>query len=143
MKILAILYPGGEIAKNNPGLLGCAENALGLRDFLEKQGHEFVVLTDKEHKLDEHLSTTKILITTPFWPAYITKERISKAPMLRLILTAGVGSDHVDLQAAAKRGITVAEITGSGSGRCRRADSNAYFGTCAKLYARIQTGSRW
>lgn len=66
MKILAILYPGGEIAKNNPGLLGCAENALGLRDFLEKQGHEFVVLTDKEHKLDEHLSTTEILITTPF-----------------------------------------------------------------------------
>ena len=58
MKILAILYPGGEIAKNNPGLLGCAENALGLRDFLEKQGHEFVVLTDKEHELDEHLSTT-------------------------------------------------------------------------------------
>ena len=113
MKILAILYPGGEIAKNNPGLLGCAENALGLRDFLEKQGHEFVVLTDKEHKLDEHLSTTEILITTPFWPAYITKERISKAPMLRLILTAGVGSDHVGLQAAPERGITVAEITGS------------------------------
>jgi len=113
MKILAILYPGGEIAKNNPGLLGCAENALGLRDFLEKQGHEFVVLTDKEHKLDEHLSTTEILITTHFWHAYITKERISKAPMLRLILTAGVGSDHVDLQAAAERGITVAEITGS------------------------------
>lgn len=113
MKILAILYPGGEIAKNNPGLLGCAEKALGLRDFLKKQGHEFVVLTDKEHTLDEHLSTTEILITTPFWPAYITKDRISKAPMLRLILTAGVGSDHVDLQAAAERGITVAEITGS------------------------------
>ena len=37
MKILAILYPGGEVAKNNPGLLGCAENALGLRDFLEKK----------------------------------------------------------------------------------------------------------
>ena len=115
MKILAILYPGGEIAKNNPGLLGCAENALGLRDFLEKQGHEFVVLTDKEHKLDEHLSTTEILITTPFWPAYITKERISNASKLRLILTAGVGSDHVDLQAAAEEELLWQRLQGATS----------------------------
>jgi formate dehydrogenase len=43
----------------------------------------------------------------------VTAERISKAPRLRLILTAGVGSDHIDLAAAAKKGITVAEITGS------------------------------
>src|SRR6476619_3739596 len=113
MKILAILYPGGEIAKNNPGLLGCAENSLGLRDFLEKQGHDFVLFTYKVHFFYEHPSTTEILITTPFWPAYITKERISKAPLLRLILTAGVGSDHIDLQAASARDITVAEITGS------------------------------
>ena len=54
-----------------------------------------------------------MLITTPFWPAYVTKERISNAPNLRLILTAGVGSDHIDLAAAAAKGITVAEITGS------------------------------
>jgi len=45
LKIVAILYPGGEAAKNNPGLLGCAENALGLRDFIESNGHELVVLT--------------------------------------------------------------------------------------------------
>lgn len=113
MKIVAILYPGGEVAKNNPGLLGCAENALGLRDFLERLGHELVVLTDKESELDRHLPSTDVLITTPFWPAYVTKERISNAPNLRLILTAGVGSDHIDLAAAAARGITVAEITGS------------------------------
>ena len=36
----------------------------------------------------------------PFWPAYLTAERIAKAPNLKLALTAGVGSDHVDLQAA-------------------------------------------
>lgn len=112
LKIVAILYPGGEAAKNNPGLLGCAENALGLRDFIESNGHELVVLTDKESKLDRHLPSTDVLVTTPFWPAYVTKERISNAPNLRLILTAGVGSDHIDLAAAAK-GITVAEITGS------------------------------
>ena len=41
-----------------------------------------------------------VLVTTPFWPAYVTKEKISNAPNLRLILTAGVGSDHIDLAAA-------------------------------------------
>ena len=52
------------------------------------------------------------VITTPFHPGYITAERIAKAPNLKLALTAGIGSDHVDLQAASKAGITVAEITG-------------------------------
>jgi formate dehydrogenase len=113
MKIVAVLYPGGEIARKTPELLGCAENALGLTDFLKSKGHEFVVLTDKEAELDEQLPTTNILITTPFWPAYVTKERISKAPKLKLVLTAGIGSDHVDLEAAAAHYITVAEITGS------------------------------
>ena len=113
MKIVAVLYPGGEKATNNPDLLGCAENALGLKDFLEKSGHELVVLTDQEYELDKHLPTADVVITTPFWPAYITKERLTKAPKLRLILTAGVGSDHIDLASAAAHDITVAEITGS------------------------------
>ncbi len=113
MKIVAVLYPGGEVAKRTPEILGSAENALGLTDFLKDQGHEFVVLTDKEAELDKHLPTIDILISTPFWPAYVTKERISKAPNLKLILTAGVGSDHIDLAAAAASKITVAEITGS------------------------------
>src|SRR5947209_9247921 len=113
MKIVAVLYPGGEIARKTPELLGCAENALGLTDFLGNQGHEYVVLTDKEAELNKQLATTDILITTPFWPAYVTKERIAKAPKLKLVLTAGIGSDHIDLGAAAKAGITVAEITGS------------------------------
>ena len=113
MKIVAVLYPGGEIAKRTPAILGSAENALGLTNFLKDKGHEFIVLTDKEEELDKHISTTDILITTPFWPAYVTKERISKASNLKLILTAGVGSDHIDLAAAASSKITVAEITGS------------------------------
>ena len=54
------------------------------------------------------------VITTPFHPGYITAERIAKAPHLKLALTAGIGSDHVDLMAASKAGITVAEITGTG-----------------------------
>jgi formate dehydrogenase len=113
MKVVAVLYQGGEIAKSNPDLLGSAENALSLKDFLKGEGHELVVLTEKEKELDKHLPTTDVLITTPFWPAYVTQERISKTPQLKLVLTAGVGSDHIDLQAAAERGITVSEITGS------------------------------
>jgi len=62
LKIVAVLYPGGERAKNNPNLLGCAENALGLKDYLEKNGHELVVLTDKESELDKHLSTRTLLL---------------------------------------------------------------------------------
>lgn len=112
-KIVAVLYPGGEAARNTPDLLGCAENALGLRNILEGQGHEFIVITDKEAGLDKEIANADILITTPFWPAYVTKERISNAQKLKLVLTAGIGSDHIDLAAAAARGITVAEITGS------------------------------
>ncbi len=112
MKIISFLYPGGPAAKETPELLGCAENALGLRPFMEAKGQEFLSLTDKERDLDKHLPTTDVLITTPFWPAYVTAERIAKAPKLKLILTAGVGSDHIDLAAAADHKITVAEITG-------------------------------
>jgi formate dehydrogenase len=113
MKVLAVLYPGGSAARETPELLGAAENALGLRAFLEGNGHHLEVLTDKEAELDRQIPQADVLITTPFWPAYVTAERIARAPKLRLILTAGVGSDHIDLAAAAARGITVAEITGS------------------------------
>ncbi|MDE1821994.1 MAG: NAD-dependent formate dehydrogenase [Euryarchaeota archaeon] len=112
MKIVVVLYPGGKAATSNPKLLGAAENALGLPAFLKGKGHKLVVLTDKEAKLDKHLPDTDVLVTTPFWPAYVTKERIAQAPNLKLVLTAGVGSDHIDLAAAAAHNITVAEITG-------------------------------
>ena len=113
MKIVAVLYPGGPAAAATPELLGCAENALGLRGWVESQGHELVSISDTEAGLEAHLPTTDVLIATPFWPAYITRERIQMAPNLKLLLTAGVGSDHFDLAAAAERNITVAEITGS------------------------------
>ena len=79
------------------------------------QGHEYIVTDDKEgedSELDKHLKDANILISTPFHPAYLTKERIEKAQNLKLSITAGVGSDHVDLHAAADGGMTVAEVTG-------------------------------
>ncbi|CAL5222900.1 g5329 [Coccomyxa viridis] len=114
-KILAVLYRGGEAAKN-PRLLGCLENELGLRKFLEDRGHTLVVTDDKEgadSQFEKELEDADVVITTPFFPGYLTPERIKKAPKLKLALTAGIGSDHVDLEAASEAGITVAEVTGS------------------------------
>lgn len=61
------------------------------------------------------MADTNILISTPFHPAYMTKERLAKAKNLELLVTAGVGSDHIDLHEAADRGLTVSEVTGMSS----------------------------
>ncbi len=98
-----------------PGeLLGSVSGELGLRAFLESEGHELVVTSDKDGPdsvFERELADAEIVISQPFWPAYLTAERIEKAPKLKLAVTAGIGSDHVDLQAAIDRGITVAEVT--------------------------------
>jgi formate dehydrogenase len=102
-----------------PGeMLGCVSGALGLRKFFEESGHELVVTSDKDgpdSEFERELPDADIVISQPFWPAYITKERFAKAPNLKLALTAGIGSDHVDLDEARARGITVAEETYSNS----------------------------
>jgi formate dehydrogenase len=118
-------YPGGQTAPTPKGidfrpgdLLGCVSGALGLRKYLESNGHKLVVTADKDGPqsvFERELPDAEIVISQPFWPAYLTSERIDKAKNLKLALTAGIGSDHVDLQAAMKRGITVAEVTYSNS----------------------------
>ena len=48
-------------------------------------GHELVVTSDKEgpdSEFDRHLADAEIVISQPFWPAYLTAERIAKAPGL-------------------------------------------------------------
>ncbi|TDD60932.1 NAD-dependent formate dehydrogenase [Kribbella antibiotica] len=118
-------YPGGQTAPTpkaidfTPGeLLGSVSGELGLRSFLESQGHTLVVTSDKEGDgsvLDRELPDADVVISQPFWPAYLTAERIAKAPNLKLAITAGIGSDHVDLDAAVQHGVTVAEVTFSNS----------------------------
>src|SRR5688500_15526651 len=111
--------PTPEALDFEPGeLLGCVSGGLGLQRFLENRGHEFVVTSDKDGPdsvLERELPEAEIVISQPFWPAYLTAERSAKAPGLKLVITAGIGSDHVDLQAAIDRGITVAEVTYSNS----------------------------
>src|ERR1700722_10718943 len=114
-------YPGGQTLPTpsaidfTPGqLLGCVSGELGLRTFLESGGHQLVVTSDKEgpnSEFERELPDADVVISQPFWPAYLTAERIAKAKNLKLALTAGIGSDHVDLDAAIARGITVAEVT--------------------------------
>ena len=111
--------PTPERIDFSPGeLLGSVSGELGLRRFLEDAGHTLVVTSDKEgpdSALDRELPDADVVISQPFWPAYMTAERIASAPKLKLIITAGIGSDHYDLDAAIGRGITVAEITYSNS----------------------------
>ena len=118
-------YPDGQTVPTptsidfTPGeLLGSVSGELGLRRYLEGLGHEFIVTSDKDEpdsEFDRHLPDAEVVISQPFWPAYLTAERLAKAPNLRLAITAGIGSDHVDLDAAIKNGVTVTEITYSNS----------------------------
>ena len=118
-------YPGGQTLPTPeaidfvPGeLLGSVSGELGLRKFLEGLGHTLVVTSDKDGAdsvFERELPDADIVISQPFWPAYLTAERIAGAPKLRLAVTAGIGSDHVDLQAAMDKGLTVAEVTYSNS----------------------------
>ncbi|HET9353266.1 MAG TPA: NAD-dependent formate dehydrogenase [Sphingomicrobium sp.] len=114
-------YPDGQTLPTpsaidfQPGaLLGSVSGELGLRPFLEAAGHQLVVTEDKDgpdSDFERELVDADVVISQPFWPAYMTAERFAKARNLKLVITAGIGSDHTDLQAAIDRGITVAEVT--------------------------------
>ena len=114
-------YPDGQTIPTpeaidfTPGdLLGCVSGGLGLKKFLEDQGHTFIVTSDKDGPdsvFEKEIVDADIAISQPFWPAYLTAERIKKSPNLKLAITAGIGSDHVDLQAAIDNDMTVCEVT--------------------------------
>jgi formate dehydrogenase len=118
-------YPNGQRTPSpsaidfKPGdLLGCVSGELGLRKFLEQRGHTLVVTSDKEgpnSAFERELPDSEIVISQPFWPAYLTAERIAKAAKLKLVITAGIGSDHTDLEAAIAHKLTVTEVTFSNS----------------------------
>ena len=99
----------------NPGeLLGCVSGELGLRKFLEELGHTLVVTSDKDAdgcEADKEIVDADIVISQPFWPYYLTRKRIESAPNLKMAITAGIGSDHVDLQAAMDHKVDVVEVT--------------------------------
>jgi len=114
-------YPDGMTLPSPKGrdftpgeLLGCVSGELGLRKFLESNGHELIVTNSKDgdgNEADKHIVDADIVISQPFFPYYLTKEKIEKAKNLKMAITAGIGSDHVDLQAAMDNKIDVVEVT--------------------------------
>lgn len=73
-------------------------------------GHE-VVFAETPEAARQHLADASLLLSTTFYA--VTREMLEQAPQLRLIQVAGVGVDHVDLQAAKEQGIWVANVTGA------------------------------
>lgn len=114
-------YPDGMSTPNpkaidfqHGDLLGCVSGELGLRKFVEEQGHEFVVTADKDgqdSEFEHHLRDATYVVSQPFYPAYLTRRRLEMANNLKAAITAGVGSDHVDLRAAMDHNVDVSEIT--------------------------------
>lgn len=109
MKIVALL-PHDEEGQYENQLLS-DHNALGLKDHLGDD-HDLVIINDDE-ELDDHIEDVEVIISSPFLPAYVSEERQEQADNLKLSITAGVGSDHVDLDAAEENGISVVEVHGS------------------------------
>tara|TARA_B100000768_G_scaffold109085_1_gene101198 strand:- start:236 stop:1432 length:1197 start_codon:yes stop_codon:yes gene_type:complete len=114
-------YPDGMTLPSPKGrdftpgeLLGCVSGELGLRKYLEDLGHTLVVTSDKDGEgcvADKELVDADIVISQPFFPYYVTREKMESAPNLKMAITAGIGSDHVDLQAAMDHNVDVVEVT--------------------------------
>ena len=66
---LILLLQGHEHARDVPELLGTTENELGIRPWLESQGHTLVTTSDKEGEnstFDKELVDAEVIITTPY-----------------------------------------------------------------------------
>ncbi len=96
MKVVYVSYPASDREPAEGGVPASAENALGLRPHLEDAGHTLVATSDTGDGLDRELADADVLVTTPFWPVYLDSDRTKSASNLRLVITAGVGSDHTD-----------------------------------------------
>src|ERR1035438_8516526 len=85
-------YPGGQTTPTpkaidfTPGeLLGSVSGELGLRRYLESEGHSFVVTSDKDGPdsvFERELADADVVISQPFWPAYLTADRDRKSTRL-------------------------------------------------------------
>ncbi|MDW8106163.1 MAG: 2-hydroxyacid dehydrogenase [Armatimonadota bacterium] len=98
MKIVAVLPPSERV-----------QAQIGMVRALFS-GHTVELATNAD-ELMPHLPDVEVLISTAFTP--VSREMLEQAPRLRFIQVAGVGVDHVDIEAARALGITVAAVTGA------------------------------
>lgn len=67
--LTSIASQGGVHAEQQPELLGTTENELGIRKWIEEQGHTLVTTSDKEgetSKFEKELVDAEVIITTPY-----------------------------------------------------------------------------
>ena len=77
--------PRASCSAASPASSACASSS-------RARGHELVVTSDKDgpdSEFERELPDAEVVISQPFWPAYLTAERIAKAPNLKLAITAG------------------------------------------------------
>lgn len=63
------MLQGGIHAEQQPELLGTTENELGIRKWIEEQGHTLVTTSDKEGEdsvFEKELVDAEVIITTPY-----------------------------------------------------------------------------
>ncbi len=100
MRLLA-LFP----ERLNPqGIAGFVQASLG-------EGWEVIGAADPEEDIDVLRSADAILVAI----VNLTRAAIEKAPSVRLIQTPSIGFDHIDIEAAASRGIAVCNVGTSGA----------------------------
>jgi hypothetical protein len=67
-------------------MLGTTENELGIRKWIEDQGHELITTSNKEgenSEFDKHLVDAEVIITTPYVPPEATPQYTLLRPTTR------------------------------------------------------------
>jgi formate dehydrogenase len=72
--------------------------------------HDVVMATTAD-EVQRELGHADIVISTAFFP--LTADLLGRAYRLRLVQVAGVGVDHIDLEAARRADLTVADVAGA------------------------------
>lgn len=96
---------GGKHAEQEPNLLGTTENELGLRKWIEEQGHELITTSDKEgenSEFDKHLVDAEVIITTPYVPRTtaslsVAAPQPTRAPTTPLVVHEACLHHHVSI----------------------------------------------
>jgi len=91
-----------------------AEAVEGIRQIVEKAGHEFSTLEKypSQEDLEKAVKDANALIIRS---DKVTDRVMECAPDLKIVVRAGAGFDNVDLEAATKRGIVVMNTPGQNS----------------------------
>lgn len=88
-----------------------ADAVNGIRDILEKAGHELVILekyTEKSQLLEAVADVDAMIVRSD----KVTAEVVDAAKQLKIVVRAGAGYDNVDLKACTEKGIVVMNTPG-------------------------------